>query len=185
LASVNYHFGTKEKLFTEVVARHIRPINARRLELLQGALDQAGEAEPPLDVLLDAFARPLIEACVHARHREQLQRMIVRVLTEADSESMPIFEQELLPLARQFGAAIARARPRLALKHVAMGLFFYVGAMLNMIVSMRRLDRIGSVIGGVPGNEELLDMLVRSGVAIFDAFDKNPPAAKHPTFKNS
>ena len=177
LASVNYHFGSKEKLFTEVIAREIRPVNARRLELLEAALAKAGEEGPQLEDLLDAFARPLIEACGNSRHREQLQRMVVRVLTEADSESMPIFEQELLPLARQFGMAIAQARPQLPMKCVAMGLFFYVGSMINLVMSMRRLKHLVSVIGEIPANDELLDMLVRCGVSIFDALGEEQPAA--------
>jgi AcrR family transcriptional regulator len=169
LASVNYHFGSKEKLFTEVVTRYIRPVNAKRLEMLEAVLARSGEEPPPLAEILDAFARPLIDACANARNREQLQRLIVRVFMEADGEAMPIFEQELLPLARQFGMTIARSRPELPMKCVAMGLFFFVGAMINLVMSMRRLKKLESVIGEIPQCGEMLDMLIGSGVAIFDA----------------
>ncbi|NJK90603.1 MAG: TetR/AcrR family transcriptional regulator [Blastochloris sp.] len=34
LASVNYHFGSKDNLIVEVLARAIRPLNEQRLHLL-------------------------------------------------------------------------------------------------------------------------------------------------------
>jgi hypothetical protein len=58
-----------------------------------------------------------------------------------------------------------------------MGLFFYVGSMINLVMSMRRLKHLVSVIGEIPANDELLDMLVRCGVSIFDALGEEQPAA--------
>jgi AcrR family transcriptional regulator len=172
LASVNYYFGSKEKLFMEVIARRIRPINAKRLELLEAAIAEGGEAGPSLKRLLDAFVRPMFELGTTPEKRELMRRLITRVFTEADSVSMPIFEAELLPVGQRFGKAIGQARPNLEYKQIAMGMFFFVGATINLFVSMRRLNRLGSMIGGVPENEEMLEMLVKSGVAIFDALGK-------------
>jgi AcrR family transcriptional regulator len=169
LASVNYHFGSKENLFTEVIARRIRPINARRLELLAVAMEQGGESGPSLKQVLDAFVRPMFEMGATTEQREHLRLLITRVFTEADSVSMPIFETELLPVGQQFGKAISLARPNLEYKQIAMGMFFFVGATINLFVSMRRFARLGAVMGGVPENEEMLEMLVKSGVAIFDS----------------
>ena len=41
LASVNYHFGSKDGLFLEILARRTAPVNAERLRLLSLAEKQA------------------------------------------------------------------------------------------------------------------------------------------------
>ena len=45
LASVNYHFGSKEALIDEVIARRVQPINQRRLALLD---ERRAESDEPL-----------------------------------------------------------------------------------------------------------------------------------------
>jgi AcrR family transcriptional regulator len=169
LGSVNYYFGSKEDLLGEVVARRVRPINARRLQMLEAALAKAGANPPKLEEVLDAFARPLFESTEDPQQRESLRRMIVRIFMAADSALAHWFESEILPVGRQFGAAVARARPNLLPRQVAEGLFFFAGAMINTLASSRKLEAISAVIGGVPHDHELLQALVQYGVAGFDA----------------
>ena len=38
IAAINYHFGSKEALYKEMILFHIEPINAVRIELLDEAL---------------------------------------------------------------------------------------------------------------------------------------------------
>lgn len=173
LASVNYYFGSKENLFAEAIGRRIRSVNARRLELLQAETSRAGHTGPRLEKILDAFVRPLFELGVDAKEREQIRRMVTRVFMQADSVSMPIFEAELLPVGQQFGMAIAQARPGLTRQQIAVGIFFLAGALINLFVSMRRFDRLAAMFGEMPGNEEVLKLLVTSGVATFDALGES------------
>ena len=169
LGSVNYHFGSKENLFGEVVARRIRPINARRLQVLETILAKAGGNPPKLEEVLDAFARPLFEGSADPQQRESLRRLIVRVFMAADSALAHLFEKEILPVGRQFGAAVARARPNLHPRQVVAGLFFFAGAMINTLASRKKLEAASAIIGGPPDDNELLQALVRFGVAGFDA----------------
>lgn len=61
LALASYHFGTKDNLFTAVVARRADILNRMRLELLT-ELDAAGVSEP--GAYLDAFLRPFVTQAV-------------------------------------------------------------------------------------------------------------------------
>jgi hypothetical protein len=87
----------------------------------------------------------------------------------ADSALVHWFESEILPVGRAFGTAIARARPNLQPRQVAAGLFFFAGAMINTLASRKKLEVLKAVIGEVPEDKELLQALVRFGVAGFDA----------------
>jgi len=180
LAAVNYHFGSKENLFAEVLARRVRPINARRLELLERVLAKAVSQPPRLEDLLDAFARPFFEVSADPAQNESLRRTIARVFLEADSVAVPLLEKELLPMAQRFGRAISQARPDLPLRCIALGLLFFVGAMVNVLGSRNRLRSLATAIGGLPDDDESLQALVRYGAAGFDALAASPvrPAAE-------
>jgi AcrR family transcriptional regulator len=58
VAAVNYHFGSKEKLITAVMMRHIIPINAKRMAML--AELSARNAKPTVREVVEAFMRPLV-----------------------------------------------------------------------------------------------------------------------------
>lgn len=174
LASVHYHFGSKESLFAEVIVRRLRPINARRLELLDAVLAHAERGVPPLEGLLDAFARPFFDFTADPKQGESLRRLIGRMLTEADVAFTPVFEKELLPVANRFGMAISLARPQMKPRNIAFGMLLYVGGLVNLLVSRNRFCALAPIIGEIPTDEELLQTLVSHGVAGFDALAVQP-----------
>ena len=57
IASVNYHFGSKEALLAAVLERRLRPVNARRLELLDAIESAAGNGVPNVEDVIRAQAR--------------------------------------------------------------------------------------------------------------------------------
>ncbi len=185
LAAVNYHFGSKEAFFTEVLARRLRPINARRLELLEAVLTRAGDSAPKLEEVLDAFARPFFEVLEGAADpdvADPLRRTMARVLMEADSIAIPLFEKELLPVARQFGQAVSRVRPDLPFRRIALGLMFFAGSMVSVLASRNRLRALGPTIGGVPDDKEVLTALIRHGAAgMFALADPQSPPSPDST----
>jgi AcrR family transcriptional regulator len=58
VAAVNYHFGSKERLFEALFARRVIPVNEQRLELLKAAEARGRKGKPGLSDLVDAFVRP-------------------------------------------------------------------------------------------------------------------------------
>jgi len=166
LASVNYHFGSKEKLFEEVVLRRVRPMNERRVAALQKVMEEAGHEAPPLAKVLEAFARSCVVGSGNAQ-RESLRRMAVRMFMDADPLMKPIFEREFIPVARQFLAAVAKACPQLSHRQVESGLMFFAGAMINLLAAEKKLAALLPSNEPRPSDEEMLQRLVRFGVAGF------------------
>src|SRR5208283_5887288 len=60
LASVHYHFGSKEELLDAVAMRKIAPINRERLALLDEAERAAAGGLVPIVQFLEAFLRPAV-----------------------------------------------------------------------------------------------------------------------------
>lgn len=132
LASVGYHFGSKEQLFVDALCREVRPLNERRLAAL--AALEAGGRRPPLRAVLGAFARPLVEEAMSDPVRgTRLHRMLSRAFAESDEIARRVFRQEMLPVALRFLAAIRRAQPKLPADKAGMGLALYAGCMVHAL----------------------------------------------------
>ena len=61
VAAIHYHYGTKEEVLRGVTDRIVGPLNSRRFELLDIALDNAQPQPPSIESILDALIRPDIE----------------------------------------------------------------------------------------------------------------------------
>ena len=70
VAGVNYHFGSKEKLFEEMFLRRIAPLNEERLIRLAACAAKAG-GKPTLPAIVTAYVTP-------AMALPQIDQMLVR-----------------------------------------------------------------------------------------------------------
>ena len=59
LALANYHFGTKENLLHEVIARRARIVHDERVKELELARQQAGTQSPSVEAIVSAFLAPM------------------------------------------------------------------------------------------------------------------------------
>ena len=127
LASVNYHFGSKEALFREVIARRLGPINQERLRLLDACERAAGDAPPPLEAVIRAFVAPSL----HLRHEpahggEHFMRLMGRVHAEPGEWTRWALEQ-FKESFEHFAAAFGRVLPDLPKEELLWRMFFLIG----------------------------------------------------------
>src|SRR6185436_20306302 len=61
LASIHYHFGSKEELLDEIVARKAGPVNTERLAMLDRTEAEA-PGSPSVERVLEAFLLPMARA---------------------------------------------------------------------------------------------------------------------------
>ena len=180
LAAVCYHFGSKERLLVEALARQIRPLNRRRLAALDAVL--AAASRPTLEAVLEAFARTLVEeALADARLGRRLHRLLSRAFAEADEVAQTCFREELLPTARRFLAAIAKARPDLSPEQAALGMAFYAGCTIHILrwLAQPPLPELRPVRDRKQA-EKLLASLVGYGRAGFDALGRGSTSEPTP-----
>jgi AcrR family transcriptional regulator len=175
LASVNYHFQSKEGLFSAIVERYVGPINRDRLEALD-ALEAREEAAPGLEELLYAFLGP---AFMHWRQRgmdgARFMRLAGRMHSETDEHLRALFLSQFEEVARRFGKALRKALPHLDEREVQLRTHFLVGAMAHTLLwSERKPGPPFSRRRALPP-EEALEGLVRFARAGFAA----PSDEKH------
>jgi len=132
LAAASYHFGSKDKLFTESLMRQMRPLNERRLAALT---ELERRARPPtLAEVPDTFARTMIEQALNDQPAgRRLHRSLSRIFAESDEIAHAVFRKEMLPAAMRFLSSIRRACPDLTVPLAGMGLALYAGCLIHTL----------------------------------------------------
>jgi AcrR family transcriptional regulator len=114
LGAINYHFGTKERLALEVLARRMEPVNRERIARLD-ALEAAASGEPlPIREIVAALVRPALEPGGNgAPGCADFLRLISRSLNDPNPELKKFVEQHFAEVVRRFDSAILKALPDL------------------------------------------------------------------------
>lgn len=129
LAAVHYHFGSKEALVREVLARRLNPLNQRRLELLDEV-----EAKPGIPAVHDvvrAFVRPALEMVQQERGGHDFARFVCRTFSDAGDEFRGIVLDQFREVVERFTAAFERALPGLPRDELFWRFHFMVGSMVH------------------------------------------------------
>lgn len=132
LAAVNYHFQSKDALVRAVIARRVVPVNERRLALLEACEKAAGDGPLPLECVLDAFVRPVVE--IYASHARDFSPLMGRLYTEPELAER-IMREHMFPLGQRFIGAYQRALPDLDRVELMWRIYFCIGAMAHTLGS--------------------------------------------------
>jgi AcrR family transcriptional regulator len=125
IAAVNYHFGSKENLITEVFRRRFDELTARRMQLLQAAV----EADPTdLDAILAAFIRPAMEIGMDGEGAAFV-RVVARAYAEKNERLRKFLSDNYGHVLREFARAIQRCLPQLPKQDLYWRLDFIAGAL--------------------------------------------------------
>src|SRR5262252_2878105 len=123
LASVHYHFGSKDELLDELVRRKAGPVNERRMHMLAEFERAAGGLPVPVDQVLIAFLEPPFQ------QREQSPQF-VRLMGRMYGEGlMPaLIRKHFQPMVARFYGALRRALPELPEEELMWRIHFLIGA---------------------------------------------------------
>jgi AcrR family transcriptional regulator len=140
-AAVHYHFGSKEDLIYAVIARRVEPLNRRRLDTL-GELEADHSPGPiPLDQIVDAFLRPVMEIQHDSPEDAEIFRKLVgRISMDATIEHRGRITRLFESTGQRFIAALRPALPGLDDGELFWRLHFMVGAM-TFAISMPHGDK--------------------------------------------
>ena len=166
LAAANYHFGSKEALARAVIARHMRPVNAERLRLLDEAELEAGDDGPSLERLVRCFVGPVVrfgqDLPDRGRHFAQI---CGRAMTQPEAELRESMLGELAEAIRRFSSAFARALPHLPPRELIWRIHFMVGAMAHTIAGTQMIEAVHGDLLDTRDVEGTVDRLARFACA--------------------
>lgn len=157
LASVNYHFGSKDALLFEIFRRRTAELNRERARMLHEANDRHAGKPPVRDILEALFAPPLRWARPENDRRISVQ-FIIRSRSEGTAEMREALATDVSHLAR-FADALIAARPDLPRETVYWRLHFCLGMTHNN--RFAEFDRLHVLSGGLTREGDTDAMLGR------------------------
>lgn len=170
IAAVNYHFGSKENLITEVFRRRFDELTARRMQLLQAAV----EADPTdLDAILAAFIRPAMEIGMDGEGAAFV-RVVARAYAEKNERLRKFLSDNYGHVLREFARAIQRCLPQLPKQDLYWRLDFIAGALTYAMADFGLIRRPHGV-SEQRHCELAADNLLRFAVAGLRAPAATPP----------
>jgi AcrR family transcriptional regulator len=141
LASIAYHFGSKDGLLEALFAQRAAPIAQERLRLL--ALCSENGKTPELEQILDAFLRPSLTLGVEPRFGgPAFVKLRARLGTEPETLSRKILSKAFDQSSRRFIEALAKALPEMPRAEIEWRFHFMLGAMFYTMADSGRIQAL-------------------------------------------
>lgn len=181
LASIHYHFGSKDELIYALFKRRIDPMNKERERLLADVDLTSADA---LEQVIRAFLKPAIDRRYNPAHAaDHFMRAVGRLYAE-DSEFFamrvkPHFEEVFL----RFLEVFQQVCPHLGPVDVFWRMRFMIGAMTNVLLQQPHFNLPGPLSDLQDNSEHVLSQIVAhtaGGLRAPSAFG-SPGAKTHAT----
>ena len=156
LASVNYHFGSKDALLFEIFRRRTSELNRERARMLHEA-NARHDGKPPVREILECYFAPPLRWAAPDNDRRISVQFIIRARSEGTADMREVLRNDVSHLER-FANALMAARPDLPKEDVYWRLHFVLGMVHNN--RFAEFDRLHHLSGGLT-REGDVDALLR------------------------
>jgi AcrR family transcriptional regulator len=164
LASVNYHFGSKDALLLEIFRRRTAELNRARARMLHEANDRH-QGAPPVRAILEALITPPVRWGDPRGDRRIAAQFLIRSRGEGTAEMREALRSDVSHL-RRFADALLKARPDLPPEDIYWRLHFVLGMLHNN--RFAEFDRLHTLSEGLT-REEDPEALIRRMVDFAEA----------------
>jgi AcrR family transcriptional regulator len=157
LASVNYHFGSKDALLFEIFRRRTAELNRARARMLHEATD-AHTGHPPVRAILEALITPPVRWLDPKGDRLISLQFIIRSRSEGTEAMREALTKDVSHL-RRFADALLAARPDLSPEDVYWRLHFVLGMIHNN--RFAEFDRLNTLSEGLTREDDVESLITR------------------------
>ncbi|MBI1178994.1 MAG: TetR family transcriptional regulator [Alphaproteobacteria bacterium] len=178
LGMITYHFGTKEELFRQVIARRADDYVSATATSLDAAVSRADGA-PGTEAVIRAYLQPAIELSARggAGWKNYLQ-LLARAMNTRQHEA---FLEPVLrtydPLVRKIVAVFRLSRPEMDEAQLHWAFYFLQAAFIHILVEAGIVDRHSHGLCRSSDLDAILDEMVPFFAAGFDRLARHAPAA--------
>jgi AcrR family transcriptional regulator len=155
LASVNYHFGSKEALIEAVFTRRLAPLNEERVAQLGRLETKANGAPLTVEQIVDAFVMSALQMGEgHADTGTVFLRLLGRTFSDPASGVGNILAKQYSDVVVRFKRALAKALPDLPEEELVWRMHFMFGTMAYTNGGMDAIELIASCNVTDPQDQE-------------------------------
>lgn len=158
LASVNYHFGSKDELVAQIFVRRLKPMNETRLQRLHILMRQSGEQTPDLHHVVQAFISPPLEMSRDGTvNGAVFIKLLGRTYTEPDETIHDLIRSTHKAVIDTYKPVFQQCLPQLSKDVLNWRLHFMVGALAYAMSGSDTMRLISS--GNVDQQASLTDIV--------------------------
>ncbi|HKJ23198.1 MAG TPA: TetR/AcrR family transcriptional regulator [Myxococcota bacterium] len=132
VSAANYHFGSKEALLAATIRRRAAPVIEARAARLAAIERRVGDAQLPLEEVLDAFLGPIFEERARSGRSDDFRQIAARLFCDPPPVVAALKREVFGRTAACFLDALARALPDKPRREIALDLQFLVGVMVHV-----------------------------------------------------
>ena len=132
IASVNYYFGGKEKLYQEVWRRHLILMRDVRIASIDKVMSQ-GNSEPRLEDLLMSYANAFIEPLVGESRRGWFIKLMSREMIDRHLPPNMFVEEMIIPVMTALQEALVKTCPGLEESKARLAILSVVGQLIHTV----------------------------------------------------
>lgn len=147
VAAVNYHFGSKDKLYIEMFRRHMEKVFAKHKANIEKVMSSAN---PTLEKLLETIAETALEALAGADERIPMLKLMVRESLNPQLKEKLISLDILKDFLSQICEALMRLFPKLTQRQAMLCVYAIEGMVMH---PMLFYDYYSEIFFAVPVNE--------------------------------
>jgi len=172
VASVNYYFGGKDKLYIEMWRRHLLRMRDARLASIDRAMSQS--AAPTLENLLTSFAISFLEPLADERRGLQFVRLMAREMLDRRLPGGMFVKEMILPVIQSLEQALTRICPRLDQTKANLAILSIVGQLMHAAGTMTMFSQSGEQQVPKYDVAEIIEHVVAFSAAGIRAYAQQP-----------
>lgn len=140
IASINYYFGGKDKLYLEVWRRHLGAMRDTRVASIRGVMSQEG-VEPSLEDLLTSYANAFVEPLVDKHTGCRFMKLMAREMVDKHLPQNVFVEEMIIPVMTALQQALMRICPGLDEIKARLAILSVVGQLVHTICAETMLQQ--------------------------------------------
>ena len=141
IASINYYFGSKENLYTEVWRRHLGLMRQTRVASIEKVMSQNG-GKPPLEELLTSYANAFVEPMVGQNKSRRFIKLMAREMIDQHLPHNLFFDEMIIPVMTAFQKALITTCPGLDESNAQLVILSIVGQLMHIVHATTMFEQV-------------------------------------------